>query len=170
LRRVLELEPCETATLAPDVLPVLLSVGGVDDQQVLVLVEAVQVGVVDRPARRRGHHGVLRLANLEAGGVVGEHVLEERQGVGPAQGEASHVRDVEETRPPTRRQVLADDARWILDGHLPAGELDQLRAGRRVAREERRARKPGRRHSALPSTKAFSLLKPVAMRSASMPE
>ena len=67
-----------------EVLPVLDAVGGVDHQQVLVLDEAVEVGVVDGAAGGRGHDRVLRLQRIERLGVVGEHVLEEGHGAGAA--------------------------------------------------------------------------------------
>ena len=61
-----------------EVRPVLLAVGGVHDEQVLVLVEAVEVGVVYGAAGRGGHDRVLRLQWVERLGVVGEDVLQER--------------------------------------------------------------------------------------------
>ena len=169
-RRVLELEPCEAAALAREVLPVLLPVGGVDDQQVLVLDEAVEVGVVDGAAGRRGDDRVLRLADVERGGVVGEDVLEERQGVGAAEDEAAHVGDVEEPGAAACRQVLGDDARRVLEGHLPAGEVDHLGPGATWRAKSGVRASPAVVTATAPSTQAFSLPRPFAIRSASMPE
>ena len=89
------------------------------------------------PPRLVGDDRVLRLADVECGGVVGEHVLQEGQRVGAADHEAPHVRHVEQPRPAARGQVLADDAAGVLDRHLPAGEVDDLAAGRDVPFVER---------------------------------
>ena len=51
--RVAQLEVGEARRLRREVLPVLEAVGGVDDEQVLVVDEAVQVGVVERAAAPR---------------------------------------------------------------------------------------------------------------------
>jgi hypothetical protein len=101
-------------------------------------VEAVQVGVVHRPAGLGGHDGVLRLEQVERLGVVGEHVLQEGQGARAAQREAPHVRHVDEPCAAARREVLGDDAGGVLDRHLPAAEVDHLRAKRDVAIVKRR--------------------------------
>ena len=106
-----------------EVVPVLLPVGGVDDQQVLVRQEAIQVGVVDSTAGLGGNDRVLGLADVQGAGVVGQHVLQERHGAGAANDETPHVRDVEQAGVLARRQVLLDDA-GVLDRHVPAGEVD----------------------------------------------
>ena len=92
--------------------------------------EAVQVGVVDGAAGGGGHDRVLRLQRVERLGVVGEHVLQERHGAGAAEDEAPHVGDVEESGAAARGQVLGDDARGVLDRHVPAAEVDHAGAER----------------------------------------
>jgi hypothetical protein len=51
---------------------------------------------------------------------------------GPRQANVAHVADVEDARAGAHRHVLVDDAaadgRGILHGHVPAVELDHLRA------------------------------------------
>ena len=117
----------------------LQPVGGVHDEQVLVGAEPVEIGVVDGAAGLVADDGVLRFADLEGGRVVGEHALQKGQRAGPADHEATHVGDVEQAGVPARGQVLGDDAAGVLDGHLPAGELDDPAAGGDVALVESRA-------------------------------
>ena len=118
--------------------PVLLAVGRVDHQQVLVLDETVQVGVVDHAARPVRDHRVLAEADVQRRRVVAQGVLQEGQGVRAADDETPHVRDVEQPGALAGRQVLLQDA-LELQRHLPAAELDQLGARRHVARVEHRA-------------------------------
>ena len=129
----MQLELAEAGRLAGEVLPVLEAVGRVDDEQVLVVDEAVQIGVVDGAAALVGDDRVLRLADLEGGGVVGQDVLQEGQRVGAADEEAPHVGDVEQAGRPAGREVLGDDAAGVVERHLPAGEVDHAPAGRHVA-------------------------------------
>jgi hypothetical protein len=36
----------------------------------------------------------------------------------------AHVRDIEEPRVRARSQMLFDSARWVLNGHVPAAEIN----------------------------------------------
>ena len=138
-RPVLEPQILEVLREALEVRPVLVAVGGVDDEQELVLDEAVQVGVVDRAASLGGDDRVLRLQRVQRLAVVRQDVLEEGDGAAPAEHEAPHVRDVEQACGAPGREVLGDDPGRILHGHLPAREVDELRAGGGVPLVERRA-------------------------------
>ena len=135
----------EVRQVLAEVVPVLVPVGGVDDQQVLALDEAVEVGVVDGAAGLGRHHRVLRLQEVERLGVVGQHVLEEGGGAGTAQHEAAHVRDVEQAGAAAGGEVLGDDAGRVLDGHVPAAEVDHPGAGGDVLGVEGRAQEGARR-------------------------
>ena len=68
-----------------------------------------------------------------------EHVLEEGRCAGAAEHEPSHVRDVEEAGAAAGGEVLGDDPGRVLDGHLPAAEVDHPRARGLVPGVERRA-------------------------------
>ena len=70
--------------------------------------------------------------------VVGEQPLQQRERAGAARLDLAHVRDVEDPARLAHRQVLLADA-LVLDRHLPAGELHELRAGGLVALEQGRA-------------------------------
>src|SRR5262249_25995432 len=70
---------------------------------------------------------VAGLEVLHGGGVVGPDVLDQRQAVGPGEGEPAHVADVEHAGPGADGGVLVDDGA-VLDRHLPAGEIDEAPA------------------------------------------
>ena len=63
--------------------------------------------------------------------VGDEGVGERRRRPRPLHVQLAHVREVEQARRLADRPVLLEDAR-VLHGHLPAAELDEARAGRRV--------------------------------------
>ena len=109
-------------------LQVLGQVRGVDHQDEVVLAEAVQVGVVDGPAGLVGDQGVLGLPGGQGLGVVGEHVLQEGEAAGPVDAQAAHVADVPHAAVAAGGEVLAEDARLVLQGHVPAAEGDHLPA------------------------------------------
>ena len=60
----------EAGEVLVEVVPVPVAVRGVDDEEVLALGEAVEVGVVHGAAGLGGHHRVLRLQQVERLGVV----------------------------------------------------------------------------------------------------
>ena len=167
-----ELHVGEPGEVVVEVLPVLDPVGGIDHEEVRRHVEAVEVGIVHGAARGSGHDGVLRLQRVERLGVVGEHVLEKGHGAGAAKDEASHVADVEEAGSAACREVLVDDARRVLDRHVPAAEVDHAGAERHVTVVEGSAleRARGLRLLAHASAHAFSLPSPSSIRGTGMPE
>ena len=65
-------------------------------------------------------------------------MLEGACGLRPGNFDLAHVRDVEDPGVPADGEVLGPDAP-VLDGHLPAGERDELRAGGDVAVVQRAA-------------------------------
>ncbi len=161
----------EVGEVLAEVVPVLVPVGGVDDEQVLAVDEAVEVGVVDGAAGLGGHHRVLRLEQVEGLGVVGEHVLQEGRRARPAQHEAAHVRDVEEAGARAGGEVLGDDAGGVLDRHVPAAEVHHPGAGGDVLRVEGRAQeRRGRARVAAHCAHSLSRPSPSRMSSALMPE
>jgi hypothetical protein len=116
--------------------PVLLEVAGVDHHHVVVG-EAVEDAVVQGGAVGTGQDRVLGLADLEAGRVVGEQVLDEIQGLWAPDLELAHVGHVEEAGGGPHR-LCSLRSRGVLDGHGVAGERDHLRAQRHVLVVERR--------------------------------
>ena len=113
-----------------------LGVAGVHDQQVVVGPAAVGDQVVDDPARLVGQQRVLRLAVADPVEVVGQHALQEVVGAGSADLDLSHVRHVEDAGGRPNGPVLLVDAR-VVDGHVPAAEVDHPGAEREVARVQR---------------------------------
>jgi len=177
LGTVLQSEVVEVAGEGLEVRPVLVAVGGIDDEHVLVVNEAVQVRVVDGPAGRGRHDRVLRLEGVERLAVVAEHVLEERDRAATADDEASHVRDVEQAGVASRGEMLGEDAGRIVQRHLPAREVDELRPGGDVSAVERRATQGCalRGHAAASraahcSAQALSLPRPSSMSATGIPE
>ena len=153
-----------------EVVPIAVSVRGVDDQQILALREAVEIGVVDGTAGIGRHHRVLSLQEVERLGVVAEHVLQERDRAGTTEHEAAHVRDVEEAGAAASGKVLGDDPGRILDGHVPAAEVDHPGAGGDVLGVEGRAQEARGRVFAAHCAQSLSRPRPSRMSSTSMPE
>ena len=102
---------------------VLGGVGGVDAAEVMVLVEAIEGQIVDHPAVRVAHGGVLHLAVGQLGDIVGGQPLEKSQSSGPLDLNLPHVGDIEQPGGVANRQMLFDHPP-ILDRHLPAAEGD----------------------------------------------
>ncbi len=121
--------PGQRADLLANPGVVLVLGAGVDDEQVVVVAEPVDEDVVDERALRREQRGVVRLAVLEARGIVHGDVLHGGQRAGAAKLDLAHVAHVEEADAGAHGQVLGDEAAagaGILDRHVPAAEVDHL--------------------------------------------
>ena len=79
------------------------------------------------PPRSLQQLRVERLVDFEAGDVVGDEALEEVERAGAFEVELAHVADIEEASALADGAMLVEDA-GVLDGHLPAAELDEPRA------------------------------------------
>ena len=108
-------------------LQVALVIGGVGDRQIAVGVQAVGEQVIQYPTVLAAQHAVLRPVDRDLRDVVGEQPLQQLERPGTRGFDLAHVRHVEDPARFAHRHVLLTDA-YILDGHLPAGELHQLRA------------------------------------------
>ncbi len=130
-----------------DPLVVLHDVAGIDDQQEVRLRHPVHQDVVHERAGRRRQRRILNLADAQPRGVVARHPLDGGQRVGAGHLDLAHVADVEQAGPRAHGHVLVDDA-GVLDGHVPAAELDHPGAAGAVPRVERSflERNLGRRH------------------------
>jgi hypothetical protein len=109
--------------------------GGVRDRQEALGVQTVGDEVVEHAAVLAAQHRVLRAADAHRADVVGEQALQQLQGLRAAGLDLAHVRDVEHAGRLAHGEVLLLDA-VVLHGHLPAGEVDQPRAGGEVAVEQ----------------------------------
>ena len=159
----------EAGQALAEVVPVLVPVGRIDDEQVLPGGETVEVGVVDGTARLRGDHRVLRLQEVECFGVVAEYVLQERRRSRPAEDEAAHVRNVEQPGAAAGGEVLGDDAGRVLHRHVPAAEVDHPGAGGDVLGVEGRAQQSRGSRPVLAAHCAHSLRRPSPSRIDSVP-
>ena len=84
------------------------------------------------------HEAVSALAGGHAMNPPRADEVEEPPRIGPGEPQPAHVRDVEQAAAVAHLAMLLDD-RVIQHGHLPAGELDQLRPVVHVEPVQRRA-------------------------------
>ena len=109
---------------------ILLGVGGIHHQQVVVLLEHVEVGVIHGAAVLVGDDTVLGQAHIQRRNVAGQHMLQKFLALGPLDEQAAHVGHIEQAAHLTGIQVLGDDAAGVLDGHFPSAEVHHLGTGR----------------------------------------
>ena len=126
----------------------LAAVGGVGDQEHLVLTADVGDEVVDdATALVVAAQGVLRLPDADPAQVVRQPLVDDVDGARPA-GPAAHdalaqVAHVEDPDGLAHRSVLLQDtAARVLDRHVPAAEVGQLGAERHVAVVQRSLGEP----------------------------
>ena len=101
--------------------PVLVDVGGIDDEEELVVVDLVDEQVVDRAAVVVAHHAVEDLTVGGAGDVVDEDVVDVFFSLGAFDANLAHVADVENADVMAHCVVLLGDGA-VLDGHIEASE------------------------------------------------
>ncbi|MEJ7718354.1 MAG: hypothetical protein WKF31_10475 [Thermoleophilaceae bacterium] len=114
-----------------------LVAAGVGHGQEAIL-EPVGEEVVDDAAVLAAEHRVLGARGRDLRDVVGQRVLEEALGVGPARLDLTHVRDVEDPRASAHGQVLDADA-LVLHRHLPPREGHETGPGVAMAFVQGRA-------------------------------
>jgi hypothetical protein len=118
-------------------------VGGVRDEQHVVVAVAVRDEVVDHAAGVVAAQRVLGLAGADAVEVAGQAAVEGGRGAGAPHPDLAQVRHVEDAHAGADRRVLAQDpAPGVLQRHEPAAELGELGSGRLVPGVQGRA--PGR--------------------------
>ncbi len=113
-----------------EVLPVLLAVGGVHYQEIFILEELIEKGVINGPAGFVGDDRVLcsALPDVEGFSVIGQDMLKELHCPCPAHDESAHVGDIEEPCLLPGGQVLLHDAASVPQRHFPACEIHHLGA------------------------------------------
>ena len=100
----------------------LRGVRGVRDDHEALLAQPVDDGVVDDTAGLVAEQAVACAAHRHRlADVGGVHPVQQRAGVRPVDGEASHVGDVEDAGGSADRPRLSEDAR-VLNGHVVPGE------------------------------------------------
>src|ERR1035441_4978038 len=111
---------------------ILFARAGVDDQQIFVFAETVHDHIVNEGALRIEQGRILRLPNCQTGSVIHRDVLHGSEGAQASETDVSHVAYVKDSDARPDRHVLVDDATsdrcGVFDRHIPAVELDHLRA------------------------------------------
>ena len=103
--------------------------GGAVHDQAVRLTRPVDNQVIDDPAGLVAHGRVERLAIfLEAGDIIGQQALEIGGAVDTLQIDHGHVRHIEQTGI-TPHLMMFLDLGAVMDGHVPAAEIDHFRAG-----------------------------------------
>ncbi len=108
-------------------------VGGVGHEQDVVVVVQVGDQVVDHAAGGRvAGERVLRLPGPDPAEVVAQAPVQVRRSARPADVELAEVADVEDADGVAHGSVLLEHAGGVLQRHLPAAELGELRPQRSV--------------------------------------
>ena len=110
-----------------------LAVGSVDDKHKLVFTHAVDEGVVLHAAGLVADQRVSALPFLHVLDAPRAGAFEQAAGVAPFESEAPHVGDVEHAAAGADLVVLIDDGAgavlpFVVEGHVPPGEVDHLAA------------------------------------------
>ena len=108
---------------------VLVDVARVDDEEILFRLKAVEICVVDGAAVLIGDDAVLRLIEIQRLHVAGQDVLQKPDHVRPFDVDTAHVGHVENGAAAAAVEMFGDDAVRVLDGHIPAAEVDHRGPG-----------------------------------------
>ena len=111
------LQPCK----------IFIRTSRVDDEEVLLLVNAIYNQVINDPAAVIKQKRVLTHANVELVDVVGQHPIEPIPPTGAVDDELAHVRNVEDANTVPHRLMFLDDA-GVLHRHEPTTERNNFRA------------------------------------------
>ena len=126
-----------TATLCCDVGEVLLDVRRVDDEQEVVVGEAIDQQIVDEGALRRSSGRNTAPGRSAASTRRCSRCAGPPRARPPGHLDLAHVADVEQAGALADREVLVGDA-GVLDGHVPPAERHHAGARRAMAGVQRR--------------------------------
>src|SRR5258708_32431911 len=144
----------------PNPIDVFLARTGIDDQQIIVLAEAMHNHVIDKRALRIQHRRIVSLPNCELRCVIHADVLYRHERASlltpRSYADASHVAAIEKPHAAAHGLVLRDQAaaRRVLARHVPAVKINHFRARTAAQRVQRRlagfvdSGRVGRFHSA----------------------
>ena len=93
----------------------------------MIVGDFVDQDVIDESAVPIEQRRILSLAELEFGRVVDGDVLHQIQRLRAAHFDLAHVADIEQSHALAHGAMLVEDA-CVFDGHVPAAEVDHLRA------------------------------------------
>ena len=100
---------------------VLVDIGGVDDEEEVVVGHLIDEEVIDGAAVGIAHHAIIDLSHGCISHVVGEDVLNVALGIGSCDTHFAHVADIKDTTMLAHRVVLVGDVR-VLNGHDESAE------------------------------------------------
>ena len=124
---VFKLSITQKARLNP--VGILLRIGGIDDQEIFLLIETVNQNVIHHSTLGIGQERIACCAVLERRNIVGNEVLNGSEGILSTQINLSHVRDVEKAGLFPDRFVLDHDpGGFKLDRQFITGEFHHLAA------------------------------------------
>ncbi len=118
-------------------LEILVLIGGVDAQEIVVVGHLMHQDVVHKSAVFVEQPRIVRLAVLQLRDVVGGDEIGQPGRFRPVDFDLAHVADIEDADGIANGVVLGDDA-GILDGHIPAAEIDHPGAERAMDGVQRR--------------------------------
>ena len=109
-------------------IPVLLTVDSVDNQQIFLLDKTIEIGVVNSPACFSRYDRVLGSSrnDIKGFGIVTQDVLKEFQSPGTPEVESPHMGDVKKSCSLAGSQMLLHNAGGVENGHLPTAEFHHL--------------------------------------------
>ena len=108
---------------------ILVDVAGIDDEEIFSLFKAVEIGVVDGIAVFIRDDAVLRLIHVERKHVARKNMLQKGDLLRALHVDTAHVGNVEDTAVAAAVEMLGHDAVRVLNGHIPAAEIDHRRSG-----------------------------------------
>ena len=104
-------------------LNILQNARSINDEQVLLFVEAVSIQIVDYTSGLIAHECVLSVARRQLPDIICQQAVQEPRGAGPADQHLAHVRNIEQASGLTHGQMFVHDA-GVLHRHFPAAEFD----------------------------------------------
>ncbi|MCY1451164.1 hypothetical protein D9M71_680190 [compost metagenome] len=107
---------------------VLVLAGGVDHQEQFVIAQVSDHQIIKDAALFVDEHGVALHAYRQVDDIHRHQGFQCLGGIGAAQTDLAHVRDVEQASLFTGVQVLLHHAQGVLHRHVVAGERDHARA------------------------------------------
>ena len=119
----------EGLRLPVQVRKILVDVAGIDDEEIFSFFKAVEIGVVDGIAVFIRDDAVLRLIHVERKHVARKNMLQKGDLLRALDVDTAHVGNVEDTAVAAAVEMLGHDAVRVLNGHIPAAEIDHRRSG-----------------------------------------
>ena len=95
--------------------PVLIDIGGIDDEEEVVLTHLIHQQVVDSSTILVAHHTIIDLTHRGTSNIVGEDMLNITLGILALNRYLTHVRDIEESHFLAYCRMLRGDAGTLIE-------------------------------------------------------